>query len=55
MTLPLSPEELKNYNNVPTTPLTQKLGDTINDLLAGSQQLVLAIRAVQSSFNRETE
>ena len=36
MTLPLTPEELKQYNNVPTTPLSQKLGDTINELVAGS-------------------
>ena len=36
MTLPLTPEELKQYNNVPTTPLSQKLGDTINELVAGT-------------------
>jgi hypothetical protein len=35
MTLPLSPEELKAYNNIPCTPLTQKLGDTINALVGG--------------------
>ncbi len=35
MTLPLSPEELKAYNNVPTTPTSQKLGDTINALVGG--------------------
>lgn len=45
MTLPLSPEELKQYNNVPTTPLTQKLGDTINDLLAGSAYQVANMAA----------
>lgn len=35
MTLPLSPEELRDYNNVPTTPVSQKLGDTINALVGG--------------------
>lgn len=37
MTIPLSPSELKAYNNVPTTPLSQKLGDTINALSGASQ------------------
>ena len=45
MTLPLSPEELKDYNNVPTTPMSQKLGDTINDLLAGSAYQVADMAA----------
>jgi hypothetical protein len=45
MALPLSPEELKDYNNVPTTPMSQKLGDTINDLLAGSAYQVADMAA----------
>jgi len=35
MTLPLSPEELKAYNNIPCTPVSQKLGDTIDALIGG--------------------
>ncbi len=35
MTLPLSPEELKDYNNMPWTPKSQPLGDTINALIGG--------------------
>jgi len=45
MTLPLSPKELRFYNNVPTTPLTQKLGDTINELVAGNAYQVADMTA----------
>lgn len=45
MTLPLSPKELRFYNNVPTTPLTQKLGDTINELVAGNAYQVADMAA----------
>jgi len=45
MTLPLTPEELKQYNNVPTTPLSQKLGDTIDELVAGNAYQVADMAA----------
>jgi len=45
MTLPLTPEELKQYNNVPTTPLSQKLGDTIDQLVAGNAYQVADMAA----------
>jgi len=34
MTVPLTGTDLVKYNNVPTTPLDNKLGDIINELFA---------------------
>lgn len=55
MTLPLSPEEHWDYNNVPTTPLTQKLGDTIDELYAriGLEQPFGEIYGASEKFVRQ--